>query len=125
MAFESEGFYNNSRSIAEDLGGTHHRARVVAYADNSVCTEFPRMRNHKLKGFFACGFTKIRKNPSPPPEKCSQAAQDAQGQGPCSDSDSTDNPEGLCDAKSGELKGRRSLHGSSLLQRGTLRVVSS
>jgi hypothetical protein len=68
-----------------------------------------------LKGFLARGFTKIRKNPNASAKKCSQATQDTQGQGPCSNGDSTDNSEGLCDAKSCELKCRRSLHGSSLL----------
>jgi len=59
MAFESEGLYNNGGPITKNLGGTNHRPCVVTDTDNGICTQFPRVRNHQLKGFLACGFTKI------------------------------------------------------------------
>jgi hypothetical protein len=57
---ESERLYNNSGSITENLGGANHRPGVVTDADNGVCTQFARVRNHQLKGFLACGFTYSR-----------------------------------------------------------------
>ncbi len=59
LADSSEGLYNNGGSITENLGGTHHRPCVVADTDNGIGTQFPRVRNHQLKGFLACGLTKI------------------------------------------------------------------
>jgi hypothetical protein len=110
ITYESDGLHNHGGPVAQDLGGADHRSRVVANADDCVCTEFSSVRYHQLEGFLACGFTKLGENPRPSPKNSSQRAQNTQGQRPRSHGNSTDNSKRLGDAKSRQLKRRGGMH---------------